>query len=262
MIQQPFIQEWSKKVPWQNFRQVEQDLVITRALLEIHALPSLRHNLAFRGGTALNKLYISPPSRYSEDLDFVQIEAEPIGKTITDLRSALDHWLGEPKRTFSEGRVKLLYRFMSEDNIPLKLKVEINSREHFSVLGFKEVTFASDSSWHSGTTTIKTYALEEMLGTKMRALYQRRKGRDLFDLYVVLRQYPRMDIPSIITSFRKYMEFGSTPISKETFLENMEEKLKRPDFRQDILPLLPLNEQTYNIDHSFEIVRDKLILAM
>lgn len=262
MIQRPFIQEWAKNVPWQNFRQVEQDLVITKALLEIYAIPSLRNNLAFRGGTALNKLYIFPPSRYSEDLDFVQIEQEPIGNTITDIRSALDSWLGEPKRMFSEGRVKLLYRFISEDGVPLKLKVEINSREHFSVLGLKEVLFESDSAWHSGRAQIKTYALEEMLGTKMRALYQRRKGRDLFDLHVALRQYPGMNTSSVITSFNKYMEFVSAPISKEIFLKNMEEKLGRPDFREDILPLLPVGEQGYNVDKAFEVVKDRLILVM
>lgn len=97
MIPKRFILEWTKFVPWQEPRQIEQDLIITNALLKIYAQPKLQENLAFRGGTALNKLYFTPPSRYSEDIDLVQTNAEPIGKTIDALREVMDVWLGEPK---------------------------------------------------------------------------------------------------------------------------------------------------------------------
>jgi len=95
--------------------------------------------IAFRGGTALNKLFFSPPLRYSEDIDLVQIKAEPIGETISFIRAVLDPWLGDPKRNFSEGRITLIYRTTSEDGFPLKLKVEANTREHFSVLGIPPI---------------------------------------------------------------------------------------------------------------------------
>ncbi len=74
---------------WQTNEQVEQDLVICRALVEIFNDPYLAGHLAFRGGTALHKLYLQPQLRYSEDLDFVQIKAEPIGKYFNHLRVAL-----------------------------------------------------------------------------------------------------------------------------------------------------------------------------
>jgi len=96
----------------------------------------LRLSLAFRGGTALNKLFFNPPTRYSEDIDLVQTTAEPIGPTLDSIRDVLDTWLGEPRRIFSNGRITLLYRVLSDEGFPLKLKIEINSREHFSVLGF------------------------------------------------------------------------------------------------------------------------------
>ena len=97
--------------------------------------------LALRGGTALNKLYLQPGARYSEDIDFVQIKPEPIGETLDLVRRVLDPWLGQPQRKLKEGRVNLVYRFQSEDAPPLKmrLKVEINSREHFSELGHVRV---------------------------------------------------------------------------------------------------------------------------
>ncbi|MEE8368008.1 MAG: nucleotidyl transferase AbiEii/AbiGii toxin family protein, partial [Thermoanaerobaculia bacterium] len=136
MIPADFIAEWRGQVPWVQSSQVEQDLVISRALVEIFRDDQLARAVAFRGGTALFKLYLNPPPRYSEDIDLVQTVAEPIGPTLDRLRVRLDSWLGEPRRSFKEGRVTLLYRFESEDAqpLPLRLKIEINTREHFSVL--------------------------------------------------------------------------------------------------------------------------------
>ena len=66
-------------VPWSTNEQVEQDLVICRALVAIFNDDFLAENLAFRGGTALHKLFLSPQQRYSEDIDLVQIKAAPFG---------------------------------------------------------------------------------------------------------------------------------------------------------------------------------------
>jgi predicted nucleotidyltransferase component of viral defense system len=186
LIPKAYIDGWRKNAPWPQQAQVEQDLVICRALIEIFSRPLLADSLAFRGGTALFKLHM-PPARYSEDIDLVQVEAGPIGDVLDELRGCLDPWLGEPRRNRNEGRVTLMYRFDSEDSIPLRLKVEINTREHFAVYGFRTLPFAVESRWHSGEAEILTYDLEELLGTKLRALYQRRKGRDLFDLWYAFR---------------------------------------------------------------------------
>ena len=133
--------------------QLEQDLVISRALVEIYSKRELSAALAFRGGTALHKLHIHPPVRYSEDIDLVQVQAGAIGPTLTSLRGVLDSWLGEPQWKQNEGRVTLNYRFDSEDAPPLRLrlKVEINSREHFTVFGLKTIPFAVDSRWFKGS---------------------------------------------------------------------------------------------------------------
>ena len=133
----------------------------------------------FRGGTALYKIYLTPPARYSEDIDPVQVRIEPIGETPDRARAALDPWLGEPRRVLKEGRVNLVYRFESEDAPPLRLrlKVEINTRGHFTELGVMEVTFRVSNPWFSGSANVSTYAIDELLRTKLRALYQRKKGR-------------------------------------------------------------------------------------
>ena len=69
MINRTAITQWNKIVPWNDNAQVEQDLIISRALVAIFSDKFLASQLAFRGGTALHKLYLSPQPRYSEDID-------------------------------------------------------------------------------------------------------------------------------------------------------------------------------------------------
>src|SRR5690606_20055177 len=130
VIPRDFITEWRQTAPWIQDSQVEQDLILSRALVEIFAVPEAREALAFRGGTALYTLHLTPPARYSEDIDLVQIAAGPIGSVLDAMRARLDPWLGTPRRTLKEGRVVLLYRMQSEGPtpLPLRLKIEINSR--------------------------------------------------------------------------------------------------------------------------------------
>ena len=144
MIPRDYITEWRAHAPWVQDIQVEQDLVICRALIDIFSDPLLKNALAFRGGTALYKLHLKPAARYSEDIDLAQVKAGAAGPIMQALRDVLDPWLGAPRWKQNEGRVTFVYRFDSEDTPPirLRLKVEINSREHFAVHGFTRVPFA------------------------------------------------------------------------------------------------------------------------
>jgi predicted nucleotidyltransferase component of viral defense system len=166
VIPRDYITEWRAHAPWVQDFQVEQDLVISRALAEIFAHPLLRSSLAFRGGTALYKLYITPPPRYSEDIDLVQVNAEPIGPVMDALRATLDPWLGKPQWKQTEGRVALNYRFGSEDTPPLRLrlKVEINSREHFALFERASVPFTVSSRWYRARPTFPPITLMSCWG--------------------------------------------------------------------------------------------------
>lgn len=70
--------------------------------------------------------------------------------------------------------------------VNMRLKIEINTREHLNVLGLKDIPYRINNTWFSGQCRITGYKVEELLGTKLEALYQRKKGRDLFDLYCAL----------------------------------------------------------------------------
>jgi predicted nucleotidyltransferase component of viral defense system len=236
MIPLDFITAWRTHAPWPQLSQVEQDLIICRALVEIYSHPLLAENLAFRGGTALFKLHLSP-ARYSEDIDLVQMKSGPIGPVMDAIQEKLNPWLGIPKRKQSEGRVTLIWRVESEEGLPLRLKVEINSREHFTVLGYKKLHFTMESRWHTGSASISTYGIEELLGTKLRALYQRKKGRDLFDLW---HAAVSVDVSpeTIVSCFLRYLEHEGHSVSRAEFEMNLFEKLNDRRFLDDMSPLL------------------------
>lgn len=257
MIPIDYVRNWQKKAPWKQLAMVEQDLVISRALIDLYNQPLISKSLVFRGGTALNKLYLNPPARYSEDIDFVQIKAEPIGDVINAIRAVLDNWLGEPKRKLTERSVKLIYKYIAVDATPAKLKIEINTTEHFHVLPLRAVDFLVDSLWFRGKALIYTYELDELVGTKLRALYQRRKGRDAFDLWYLLKQN-LINPKQVVAIFNKYCEHNRQLISKAMFEQNLFEKQQYQDFLLDISQLLT-HEYTYDLSEVMQVIQDKIV---
>lgn len=259
MIPFDYITEWRSQVPWVQDAQVEQDLILSRAVVEMFRNPVVSRALAFRGGTALYKLYLHPPARYSDDIDLVQLSPEPIGPVIDSIRNDLDPWLGTPKHMLKTDSVSLIYRMNSESqpSLPMRLKIEINSREHFTVLGVEEHKLAVRSRWFTATTAVKTFQLEELLGTKLRALYQRKKGRDLFDLFVA----DRLAIVSpdiVVECFLCYMEHQGLSVSRALMEMNLDEKLSDERFLMDIEPLIA-PDLTWDAAEAAEYVLQDLI---
>lgn len=114
MIPQAVITAWRKQVPWPGSEQVEHDLILSRAICELYQHPLVRQQLVFRGGTALHKLFFAQAGRFSEDLDFVQASAQPIGDLVNAIRDCLDGWLGKPSWKQNYGRFTLNYHFETE----------------------------------------------------------------------------------------------------------------------------------------------------
>jgi predicted nucleotidyltransferase component of viral defense system len=111
MIPKPYIAKWQEHAPWKEFAQVEQDLIISRILLEIFNDEFLKENLAFRGGTALHKLYLKPDSRYSEDIDLVQIHPGPIKPIMKRIKEIITFFEEERTTQVRGHGAKALYRF-------------------------------------------------------------------------------------------------------------------------------------------------------
>jgi predicted nucleotidyltransferase component of viral defense system len=254
-----YIEEWKEFAPWSENAQVEQDLVIEKALLELFSDPFLQKRLAFRGGTALHKIFLKPQVRYSEDIDLVQINAEPIKDTLNAIRKQLD-FLGKPTIKQKANNNTLVYRFASEipPVINLRLKIEINCREHFTVTGYKDIEYKIENTWANGSCKLTTFEAEEMLSTKLRALYQRKKGRDLFDLYHALTNLD-LDNDLLVKCYKEYIAFSvQKPPTQKQFLLNMEQKLEDPDFEGDIYALLRPGVE-YDQTKAFEMIKTELI---
>jgi len=263
MIPRPYIAKWQQHAPWKEFAQVEQDLILSRALVEIFSDGFLRENLAFRGGTALHKLYLSPATRYSEDIDLVQIKPGPI-KPIMQRIGEVVTFFEEKRTTQIRGHgAKALYRFTSEyEEIKMRLKLEINCKEHFNILNWVNFPFSVESEWFSGDAKIRTYNINELLGTKLRALYQRSKGRDLFDLDYARKKID-LNYEQIIACFKEYISLatGKRPPSKKEFLLNIEEKENSAGFAGDMEGLLR-PETKYNQNIAFAWLKSELVEKM
>jgi len=260
MIPLAYINEWREYAPWNSQVMVEQDLLLSRILVEIFNHDFLRDNLIFRGGTALHKLCFRKPLRYSEDIDLVQRHAGPIGPVFDALRHVLGTWLGtHPTRKQGPGVVNLIYRIDSEESppLPLRIKIEINTREHFQILQLQQRQLDVKSRWFSGSAGIISYATEELLATKLRALYQRRKGRDLFDLASAMRELSP-DASLIVETFQRYMHEEGQRVSMAEFQQNLASKLAHPGFVQDCVPLLR-PEGLFNPIDDARLVEEKLL---
>lgn len=124
MIPRSAITHWNKLVPWEDIANVEQDLIITRALTDIFSDEFLASELAFRGGTALHKLYLAPQPRYSEDIDLVQTHPGPIKPILFRLGEVLSYL---PDKVIKPKRFNntILFRIQSEipPVVQIRLKV-------------------------------------------------------------------------------------------------------------------------------------------
>lgn len=123
----------------------------------------------------------------------------------------------------------------------------------------KPYPFAVESEWFQGKTEIASFEPEELFGTKLRALLQRRKNRDLFDLHEGFKQLA-MDPNKIVECFDHYLALEGKPITRAVAEQRMLEKLAR-SLTEDIAPLLPAGIRFDDDDAlvAFECIWNELI---
>ena len=257
MIPEVYIREWGQHVSWREIVQIEHDLVLSRALVALYNTDLIANTLVFRGGTALNKFYLKPPARYSEDLDFVQLKPAPIGDTIDVLKEVLSPWLGKPKWKSTERSIKMVFRYQSSDLMPIRLKIEINTTEHFKVKPLQTIPFQVINGWYEGKANVSLYSLEELIATKVRALHQRRKVRDLFDIWYVANHL-NIDFQDVALILKQYCNNDGITISQADFINTLSKKREHHDFRNDMAALLP-RDQGWHFDEAYRFVIEEVI---
>ena len=229
--------------------------MLSRLIIEIANDDYLGSELMFRGGTCLHKLHLNPAQRYSEDLDYVRRTNSPIGPVFDALRS-IGERVGMKVNTEITRHPKVYLRAPFEDGSGrMRIKIEMNTHETTSALAPVGVPFAVRSSWWAGDAEVQTFAIEELVATKIRALYQRRKGRDLFDLWLAL-EHLRLDPARIVEAFSTYRPDGYTP---DRAIEVLTAHAANPVFRADVAALAVVLPVDYEIDAAVALVCDRLL---
>lgn len=257
MIPRAYITEWQRRVPWPELYQVEQDLILSRLMIEIATNELLGHELVMRGGTCLHKLHLAEPRRYSEDLDYVRRNAGGFGPYLDELRAiAGDVGLAVSDVDFSGPMVHMMLD--AEPTVgpgQIRIKVETNIAETDFFAEPQAIEHVVESRWWSGAAPVATFSLNEMMATKFRALYQRSKGRDLFDLWLVLTTED-VDPDQIVAGLHHYM--GDSAFTYPQLRLNLVDKLGDADFRSDVDVLVTSLPEGYAADAAADLVIGQL----
>ena len=171
----------------------------------------------------------------------MRTSAGPIGPILDRLRAILEPWLGRARFDQSPVAPKFRFRVEAEDGsgVPIRLKIEINTREIQAFDGPASLPLKIENPWFSGEAAISTFSREEMLATQLRALLQRNKARDLYDLAHALEVFEGLDVDRIVKTLGRYLDLSGQAISRAQAQERMFAKLANPRLLLDMRPLLP-----------------------
>lgn len=244
MIAASDLAHWRQFAPWTTDEQVEQDLVLSRLIVEIANHPLLGDELVFRGGTCFHKLWLDRPWRYSEDLDYVRRSAGGVGDVLDALREVADAVGVDRVQTDVKRHPKARLDSTFLSGARMRVKIEMNTYERSPAHPTTRVPFAIRSPWFEGSADVQSFAVEELVATKIRALHQRRKGRDLFDMWLALEE-ANLSPEAIGAAFEPYRPEGWT---RALALENLAAKLGDERFTSDLDNLVVVWPERYTIE--------------
>ena len=243
-------------VPWPELYQVEQDLLLSLAMRAIFEDPFLARQVAMRGGTVLHKVHLAPAARYSEDIDLVAVGDRPENHIRKALMRVLRPVLGKEKSSVwaavqlavrnaaKPSRIlRCIYKVQSvaEPVRELTVEVEANVSERIPKLPLQHLPFEMTFRGERLHSTLVSYHLNEMLATKMRAMFQRKQGRDLFDLYWALTAplASPVAVDDVVEAFQHYMRSEDTHVPRAEFIAHLRSCLAdKASFCSDTIPLL------------------------
>lgn len=257
MIPEAFLTAWRARVPWPEPYQVEQDLILSRLIIAIAADELLGAEFVMRGGTCLHKLHLPRPYRYSEDLDYVRRSQGGIGAYLDRLRLVAAEIGLTWTHVQSAGQMVHIVLDAEPTTLPgrIRIKVEANIAETEFFEQTTTIEHAVENGWWSGKHDVPTFVLDEMMATKTRALHQRRKGRDLFDLWLVLTT-ESVSPRAIVDGLRHYM--GDDVFDYHALTKTLWDKLRDDAFRHDLDALVAVVPQGYDVDAAADLVVEQL----
>ena len=187
------VRVWADEQGISDLLFAELDYRLVKVLEALYRDDFLSERLCMKGGTAINKLYLGETSRLSVDLDFNHVgPKEEVLKERRDVRERIvelltkqdDSYVIHSERRYEQTRIKVRYKTVAG---PIRsFKIEISHVERFPIVSLVKKQVKTPE----GLADVITYTLEELTATKLRALLERFKGRDIYDLYFISQLKP------------------------------------------------------------------------
>lgn len=254
---------------------IEKDYVLGWILAGIGARPELADHWVFKGGTCLRKCYYET-YRFSEDLDFTVIKDGPEEpEELVEIFAEIGDWLFEQsgieivvdddsfvRRRNRRGNTTTMGRiaYRGPRNAPTlpKLKLDLTSDEVLvqSVVRRPILHPYTDASDIVGRIT--AYSISELLAEKTRALTERCRPRDLYDV-INLHRHPELlgDPDRVLAGLKEKCRFAgvgvpdAASIRESPFRDELDQEWENMLGHQ--LPHLPPIEDYWTaLDEFFE----------
>jgi predicted nucleotidyltransferase component of viral defense system len=238
---------WRRDHPWRDDRQVEQDMLLSRLAIEIASQRRLADRLVWRGGTCLHKIHLPVARRYSEDLDYVLVGASgPTGWLVDDLREAIAAAeMTLDNREVTGRSVKVWASTEAASGGRVGIKVEVNTSDAEPLMALERRAHEIEvRRWWAGGAELLTFQAPELVGTKFRALAQRSKGRDLWDLWLARRELSISD-RDLARCGHYYL--AHEDIGASAFRARLAAHLDAPGFVDDLDPLVVAHPDPYEV---------------
>jgi len=218
---------------------------------------SIGNKLIFKGGTALSKVYFPEGWRLSEDLDFTLIDDidpkalekvlnEEVPKIVKDAIGMVVRLKDRPHS--NEGYLMSRFQYdgpLGKDTVKIEITREVTGEAH---------TKKMPKVFDYPEFDVRVYLLDEILAEKTRAIIQRTKIRDYYDVWRLLKtkKFDREKVKAlflekckskdvaftsvdqffpdgIVKTLEPYLETGLTRLSRELMpsLDDMISELRR-----------------------------------
>ncbi|MBI2937176.1 MAG: nucleotidyl transferase AbiEii/AbiGii toxin family protein [Thaumarchaeota archaeon] len=235
------VRSWADEIGITNQLFAEQDFRLVHMLTAIAENTDTAQKLYLKGGTAINKLYLQDKglSRLSVDLDFnhigskeqvIQERNEIINQLLKTVRKHDSYYhLDIRKKRYEQTTIHATYTSLAISD-PQHIKIEISHVERFPIL---PTQIRPLSLPKEGKVSLTTYSLEELISTKIRAFYDRLKGRDVYDLWSANRT-GSLDKTAVRKLFLYYFYKDRKIFNPKTFFKQMHKAITENTISNDV----------------------------
>ncbi len=205
---------------------IEKDFVISALFIILTSSPNFSkytRRMSFRGGTCLKKVFYPDEMRFSEDLDFSGLTPAECGGFHAAMNELIGKDLGAT--SFTETRVQydnergLDFLVFYTSVLRQKNHIAFNLSTTKAMKKAKNMDVHVEPYFTSLHPAIPTMNIDEIIAEKVRALLQRTKPRDVFDVWFLMESKgKKLDIELLRAKLRR--SYDAAPDKSKKNIEN------------------------------------------